>query len=83
MALYILEYDLRKQRDYATLTAELKRLNATRILKSLWCLNINNTTAVALRDHFMKFIDADDGLIVAGITDWATIRTDANPPQFA
>lgn len=83
MALYFLEYDLRKQRDYAALTAELKRFNATRILKSLWCFHSNNTTAVALRDHFRKFIDADDGLIVAGITDWATIRTEASPPQLA
>lgn len=81
MSLYIIEYDLRHQRDYVTLTAELKKFNATRILKSLWCFPRINTTAVALRDHFMKFIDSDDGLIVAGVTDWATIRTEASPPN--
>lgn len=83
MALYFIEYDLRKQRDYSTLTAELKRFSATRILKSLWCFPRVNTSATGLRDHFMKFIDTDDGLIVAEVTDWATIRTLATPPQVA
>jgi hypothetical protein len=81
MALYMIEYDLRKHRDYATLTAELKKFAATRILESLWCFNRINTSAVALRDHFKKFIDLDDGLIVAVVTDWATTRTLASPPQ--
>lgn len=83
MALYFLEYDLRKQRNYQALTDELKKFKATRILESLWCFTYANVTAAQLRDHFMKFIDADDGLIVAEITNWATVGTLSTPKQLA
>lgn len=82
MALYFLEYDLRKQRDYQILYNELKSFDAIRILKSLWCFKRFNTTSEGLRNHFKQFIDSDDGLIVAEITDWATINTEGNPKQL-
>lgn len=44
MALYFLEYDLRKQRDYKKLYDELAKFGAVRILKSLWCFNREQTT---------------------------------------
>ncbi|WP_193452110.1 hypothetical protein [Pseudomonas nitroreducens] len=79
MALYFLEYDLRKQRNYEKLYAELQRLGAVRILKSLWCFKYQTASSVALRDHFRNFIDSDDGLIVAEVSDWASIKTDGHP----
>lgn len=79
MALYFLEYDLRKKRDYQKLYDEFEKFNAVRILKSLWCFNRNNTTAAGLRDHFKKFIDSDDGLVVAEVTDWATYNVEGSP----
>jgi len=82
MALYLLEYDLQKQKDYAKLTDELRSFSAIRILKSLWCFKRLNTTAETLRDHFRKFIDSDDGLVVAEVTDWATFNTEGNPNQL-
>ena len=82
MALYFLEYDLRKQRDYKKLTDELVNFGAVRILKSLWCFKRVNTTSEKLRNHFMQFVDKDDGLIVAEVNDWASINTDSNPNKL-
>lgn len=82
MALYFLEYDLRKQRDYQKLWDELKRFQAVRILKSLWCFNRVNINAAGLRDYFATFIDADDGLCVTEVTDWATRNVEGTPKQL-
>jgi hypothetical protein len=83
MALYFLEYDLRKQRDYKKLNDELVNFGAVRILKSLWCFNRINTTSKNLREHFKQFIDKDDGLIVAEVNDWASISIDSSPNKLA
>lgn len=82
MALFFLDYDLRKVRDYKPLYAELASFNAKRLLKSSWCFNRFNTTAEGLRNHFAKFIDGDDGIWVAEVTDWATRRTEATPKDL-
>jgi len=82
MALYFLSYDLRKRRDYDKLYAELGRLSAVRMLESLWCFKRINTSAKGLRDHFKQFIDADDGLSVSQVTDWATWRTLDTPKKL-
>lgn len=82
MALYFLEYDLRKKRDYEKLYAELQRLGAVRILESLWCFKYQTASSVTLRDHFKQFIDSDDGLIVAEVSDWATYKTDSSPNKL-
>jgi hypothetical protein len=82
MALYFLEYDLRKSRDYQKMYDELKTFNAVRLLESLWCFKRINTSAEGLREHFKQFIDADDGLVVADVSDWATWRAVGNPNQL-
>ena len=82
MALFFLSYDLRKSRDYQKLYDELKRFDAVKILESQWCFNRFNTNAKGLRDHFKAFIDADDGLCVSEVSDWATYNTDGNPNQL-
>jgi hypothetical protein len=79
MALYFLTYDLRKSRNYQSLYDELSSFNAVRILESTWCFNRFNTTASGLRDHFKKFIDEDDGVIVSAVTQWASYKTDGTP----
>jgi hypothetical protein len=79
MALYFLEYDLRKQRDYQKLYAELESFSAKRVLESLWCFNRFNTTTSGLRGHFKQFIDNDDGLIVIEASSWASCKTLATP----
>ena len=79
MALYFLDYDLRKQRNYQPLYDELKKFSAVRILESSWSFDRFNTTSAGLRDHFKQFIDADDGLSVVEVTDWATFNTLGTP----
>lgn len=77
--LYFIDYDLRKQRNYQPLYDELKRFGAISMLESLWCLH-STSTAAALRDHFARFIDADDGVSVSQVASWAT-RGIANTPK--
>lgn len=79
MSLYFLSYDLRKSRDYKTLYDELNKFNAVRILESTWCFNRINTTAEGLRNHYRKFVDSDDGLMVSEVSDWASRKTDGSP----
>lgn len=82
MALYFVEYDLRKNKNYDGLINELEKFKAVRYLKSAWCLERYNTTAEYLRDYFKNFIDADDGLMVAEINNWASINTESNPNKL-
>lgn len=81
MALYFVEYDLRAPgRNYQPLYDSLEALGAKRILESLWGLSHANTTCVLLRDHLKPKIDSNDRLIVAKVSDWASLRsmTDIN-----
>jgi len=79
MALYFLDYDLRQERGYQKLYDELAKFNAVRLLESAWCFKRVNTTAAKLRDHFKGFIDANDGLAITEVTDWATYGTLGTP----
>lgn len=83
MALFFLDYDLRKARNYQELYDQLKDFDAVHVLESTWCFNRFNTSASGLRDYFMQFIDADDGLAVTEVTDWATYRTLGTPNNLA
>lgn len=82
MALYFLEYDLRKQRDYQKVYDELAKFSALRVLQSLWCFNRVNTNTENLRNHFRQFIDQDDRLIVIEANEWASINMLATPNQL-
>lgn len=82
MALYFLEYDLRKQRNYKPLYDALATFGAVRILESLWCFNRDNTSAVGLRDYFRKLIDSDDGIVVSQVLEWASFNTQGTPAQL-
>jgi hypothetical protein len=79
MALFFLDYDLRKARNYQPLYDELARFKAVRVLESSWCFNRFNISSAGLRDHFMNFIDSDDGLSVVEVTDWATYKALGTP----
>lgn len=82
MALFFLEYDLRKEPNaggYQALYDELARFNAVRVLESCWSFSRVNTNATNLRDYFRRFIDANDGLCVTQVTDWATYNALGQP----
>jgi hypothetical protein len=82
MALYFLDYDLRKARNYQMLYDELATFKAVRVLESSWCFNRFSTNCAGLRDHFQQFIDADDGLSVVEVTEWATYKPLGTPKQL-
>lgn len=81
MKLFILTYDLRNQKDYPKLYDELNRFGAKPILESTWCMNLHDSnTAVMVRDHYAKFIDSDDAIMVSEVTSWAS-RNVKNTPK--
>lgn len=82
MALFFLSYDLRKQRNYQNLYDELAKFGAVHILESTWCFNRVNTNCVNLRDYFKRYIDANDGICVTEVADWATFNTLGTPQDL-
>lgn len=80
MALYIVSYDLVKNKNYSKIFDELKRLGARRMLESNWCLTRSSSgESKNLRGNFQNFIDSDDRLVVSEVTDWAGVRIMDNP----
>ncbi|KAB2518032.1 hypothetical protein F8N49_23235 [Pseudomonas sp. GXM4] len=79
MALYFLEYDLRKQRNYKALYDKLAEFDAVRILESLWCFKREQTNAKGLCQYFTQFLDGDDGIIVSEVVDWASWNVQGDP----
>jgi len=69
--LYILSYDLIKDKDYQKLYNELSNFKAKRVLESVWCFKYEPDKSSYLRDHFTQFIDKDDRLLVVRAYGWA------------
>jgi len=68
MATYIVSYDLRKGKDYASLIDAIKTYTKWgKALESLWII-VTTKSAAEVRDFLQSKIDADDGLIV--IKSW-------------
>ncbi len=65
---YLIVYDLeRRGEDYEPLLNALRNLGALHVLYSKWVLR-TNYTAIQLRNHLQQFIDANDLLLVVGLT---------------
>ena len=74
---YVISYDLRKPgQNYQSLYDALENIGAKRVLQSQWGVRRNNTTAKNLRDHFRKYMDSNDRILVTSIDghDWAGWR---------
>ena len=82
MPLYFVDYDLRGQRNYQDLYDALGKLGAVRFLESSWCFQRADTSAKLVRDYLTKHIDANDGLMVSAVSDWACIRTLSSPNKL-
>lgn len=64
MACYIVNYDLRKVKDYDSLIIAIKAYGIyAKILKSCWAI-ITSSTAEAVRDNLIRYMDSDDGIFV-------------------
>lgn len=68
MALYQINYDLRKQRNYEALYQRIKRYGTwCRPLESVWVIRTTESAA-QVRDYLRGAMDADDGLLVTALT---------------
>jgi hypothetical protein len=63
MPVFVVSYDLNREKDYQRLWDALTALEGRRILYSQWVV-YSPTTAEALRDTLARFIDRDDSLLV-------------------
>jgi len=72
--IYIINYDLRKQRDYDSLYQAIRSYqDYTHVLDSMWII-VTSSSSLLIRDHLAKNMDKDDGLIVAQVTGEAAWR---------
>ena len=61
---YIINYDLRNQKDYNALYDAIKAYGTwAHILESCWAI-VTTDNATEVRDNLMKHMDGDDGLFV-------------------
>lgn len=79
MALYLVSYDLRENRDYKRLYDELESFDAVRVLDSSWYFDRPNTTKELMAEHFKEFVGAEDGLVVAEVGEWITRKRGDTP----
>ena len=83
MKLHIVSYDLYTPgQNYPRIQQRLEALGAKRILYSQWMLK-SAMTAVQLRDDLLRYIDANDQVLVADVTDaplaWNSLRVQIKP----
>lgn len=85
MALYFVEYDLRKKKehDYQKLWDELETLKAVRVLQSSWCLKKDDTTAHKLFNQLRAFMHSGDGLVVSEVAGWWGVNTTSSPKDIS
>jgi hypothetical protein len=68
MGVFLISYDLDKPgQDYHRLIKELERLGAIKVLYSEWLFK-STSSAVEIRDYLQGFVDANDMLLILGLT---------------
>ncbi|MEO6728522.1 MAG: hypothetical protein ABIM99_01235 [Candidatus Dojkabacteria bacterium] len=76
MASYIISYDLRKDKDYKKLIAEIKNYGTyAKVLESFWVV-VTNDTSEEIKENLSNHMDIDDGLIVvksANVGSWKKV----------
>jgi hypothetical protein len=81
LPLFVVNYDLIKNKDYQSLWDRLARYRARRVLLSSWVIKAN-CTAIDLRDDLSRFIDPDDRLFVDESNMWAGQRLMFDPNDW-
>lgn len=80
MKLYQIDYDLRKQRDYAALYERIRKYGTyCHVLESTWVI-ATSQSAAQVRDNLQQVMDKDDGLLVtllAGEAAWGGLTAEA------
>lgn len=83
---FAVSYDLRNpQRNYEPLWKRLGEWKAQRVLDSFWIIEWDSS-CVAIRDDLAKYVDSDDGLLVAALTGeaaWTKLNDDGRALKAA
>jgi hypothetical protein len=83
MPLYLISYDLRKQKNYDDLINALRGAGAKRVLKAQWLYNSREQSAKKVADFVIGYLDSDDGLLVCRVStaqsDMAWYKPEVNP----
>ncbi len=80
MKIFLVNYDLRNDRNYNTLYDRLQKLGGIRVLESMWTLKLQDTVKCAdLRNDLLNYMDNDDGIFVAELNAYAWHETDNEP----
>lgn len=67
---YLISYDLLKPgKDYKPLWQALNNLGAVRVLESQWSVNHHNATPLSIANYCLKYMDANDRLLVTEMPD--------------
>jgi len=68
MAVYIISYDLNKQKNYPKLYDQIKSAgtNWCHPMDSTWLI-VSDSTSSTIRDHIAKAMDQDDTLLVCKV----------------
>lgn len=83
MKKYMISYDLLKPgQNYEALWERLRELGARKILYSQWVLRTASMTALQIRDDLTRFVDANDRLLVTGLTGEAAWTSLLASEQF-
>jgi CRISPR/Cas system-associated endoribonuclease Cas2 len=64
MALYAISYQLNDAKDYPKLWEELERLNAHKVMRSFYFLNLAEDNPQDVCNHFRRYIDDDDMIAI-------------------
>lgn len=75
MPLYVISYDLHRDRDYPRLYEALDAARAVRLLESVWLAELLGP-AIVVRNLLAAHIDADDSIAIielAASIEWATV----------
>ena len=71
MNCYIIGYDLRKERDYDSLYQAIRSYGTyVHLLESQWAI-VTSQSALEVRNYLLGYIDNNDGLFVAKLTEEA------------
>jgi hypothetical protein len=76
MPLYLISYDLHRERDYPRLYEALDYLSAVKLLESVWLADLTGPAAEICR-LLSAHIDADDSLAIIELApgiQWSAIR---------
>lgn len=67
MTVFVVTYDLNREKDYETLWEELERLDGHKAALSFYFVNVDADDPKVLLKHLKDYVDVDDTLIVSRV----------------